>query len=116
MFRRGRKHCYAHRVVLQWATQKKGKGLEASHGPCREPSCVNPAHLSWKTHKENMADRVRDGTTNRGERCHSHKLIEAQVLAIRADTRLQREIAADYRVSTTTVGGIKTRHKWGWLE
>lgn len=113
--RRGETY-YAHRVVLQFFTQREGEGLEAAHGPCHRRHCVNPKHLSWKTHKENAADMLRDGTSPRGERQGRNKLTEAQVLAIRADPRPQPQIAADYGISSPHVSGIKSRRFWGWLE
>lgn len=48
----------------------------------------------------------------RGENSPNHILTEEQVLAIRADTRLQRVIAADYGIAASTVGNIKTGHSW----
>jgi len=37
-------------------------GYDVAHGPCHNPSCVNPHHLSIKTCKGNMHDTIRDGT------------------------------------------------------
>ena len=38
-------------------------GLEAAH-ECGQPHCVNPLHLKFKTHKENMIDKVKHGSNN----------------------------------------------------
>jgi len=38
--------------------------MEAAHGPCNNYGCVNPKHLSWKTHTANQHDRFRDDTCN----------------------------------------------------
>lgn len=103
---------YAHRIVLQWYTGKRGRGLEASHGPCHKRTCVYPLHLSWKTHIQNLADMVRDGTTNRGR----SDLTPSNVRAIRRDPRLYRVIGVDYGIALTTVSGIKNGHNWAWLE
>lgn len=115
-FRRGDKMYAPHRVVLQWATQKEGKDLFATHGPCHNKGCVNPEHLSWKTPKGNAADRTRDGTEHHGEEKAQSKLTEAQVLAIRSDPRPQRQIAVAYGIARSNVHHIKSRHKWGWLD
>src|SRR5687768_6151405 len=40
---------------------------EAAHS-CGNPSCVNPRHLRWASHRENMMDKNRHGTSNIGER------------------------------------------------
>lgn len=59
----------AHRVVL---TLHRGDPpdptLEAVHAPivCHNPGCVNPRHLRWATHAENMADTIIDGTNTGG--------------------------------------------------
>jgi hypothetical protein len=72
-------------------------------------------NLRWDTKTSNQADRVRHGTAQRGKRNHQAKLTEAQVLAIRADPRLQREIATEHGVSHKTISNIKHRRRWGWL-
>lgn len=43
-----------------------------------------PNNLSWKTHRENMADRVRHGTDPAGERNPNAKLTDEQIQLIRA--------------------------------
>jgi hypothetical protein len=88
----------------------------APHSICGHRNCVNPAHLSEKTRAENSADMITDGTSNRGARHPSCKLTEAKVRAIRADTRLLREIATEYGIQVPTVHGIRTRRIWAWLE
>lgn len=105
----------AHRVSLIIQTGLDPQYLDAAHGPCHSPSCVNPHHLSWKTRSENLIDRVRDGTHHRGERSRVAKLTESQVLAIRADERRHKLIAANYGISTPYVSGIKHRKNWDWL-
>ena len=88
--------------------------------PRRHESCHNdgnPEHnhlsnLRWDTRKSNHADRIRHGTTNRGEQCGTSKLTTKQVLAIRKDQRLQREIAADYGILQNHVSRIKNRVRW----
>lgn len=71
-----------------------------AHGPAPTPSheaahscgkgnhgCCNPRHLSWKTPKENQADRVAHGTAPRGSAHGAAKLTESDVLAMRAEYR-----------------------------
>jgi len=80
----------------------------------------NPQHnhisnLRWDTVAANQADRVKHGTSNRGEQCGTSKLTTAQVLAIRADNRLQREIALDYGVRENTISRIKSGKRWSHI-
>lgn len=90
------------------AAHSCGKGHEA---------CCAKRHLSWKTHVGNMADKITHGTSNRGERHGSAKLTNGDVLAIRElqGQKLQREIAAQFGISTTCVSQIHRREIWGWL-
>ena len=79
--------------------------------------CVNPRHLRWATHTENMADAIRHGTTTRGERHSQVKLTEAQVHRIRAlkGKRPPQEIAETFGVSKSTIRSIYACRTWSWL-
>lgn len=81
-------------------------------------ACVTKGHLSWKTPKENQADRLEHGTHCRGERNGSAKLTEAQVLEIRSfkGQFTVRQIAEKYGVSQSTVAGIYSGDRWAWLD
>jgi hypothetical protein len=78
---------------------------------CDNPSCVNPTHLYWGTHAQNMADKSRRQRIAGSANCHS-KLTEAQVLAIRTDPRFGTIIARDYGVAFSTIYRIKNRMMW----
>ena len=79
--------------------------------------CITPAHLGWKTHQENMADKNLHGTSNRGERNGRARLTREQVIEIRSlcRTTAQREIAERFRVKESTVYNILSGRNWGWL-
>ncbi len=96
----------AHRVSLILASGENPDDLVAAHS-CKLRACVNPRHLSWKTQSENMLDRVRDGTDNRGEKHPFVKLSDQQVEEIKKDPRPQRAIAAEYGISQPTVSKLK---------
>ena len=107
----------AHRLSLSLATGVTMRDArEAAHGPCHNPLCLNPGHLSWKTMRENQRDRLRDGTTNRGERSGHSKLTSTQVLEIRASTDTHRAVAERFNISKTQVSRIKNRKVWAWLD
>lgn len=80
--------------------------------------CVTKRHLSWKTRKENQADRLAHGTHSRGERHNKVKLTEADVLEIRAikGAETQRSTAERYGVSQAAISRIHSRGDWSWLD
>ncbi|MDR9777187.1 hypothetical protein RJJ65_32030 [Rhizobium hidalgonense] len=92
------------------AAHNCGKGHEG---------CIAPGHLEWKTHKENMADKVVHGTNIRvrGERHHSAKLTEAEVREIRSlkGEETERAMAARFGVSNQTIHSILRRQIWAWV-
>lgn len=80
---------------------------------CRSRHCCNPEHLETGTIAENIADRIRDGTSNRGERCGTAKLTSAQVLDIRARAgERQANLAEEFGVSQVTISAIILRRIW----
>ena len=72
-------------------------------------------NLRWDTQKGNIADKFQHGTLARGERNAKAKLTAEQVLAIRADARSNREIAAEYGMDRTQIANIRSRKQWAWL-
>lgn len=68
---------------------------------CDNRKCINPDHLFLGTHADNMADSSRKG------RVAGRKLTDEQAVAILADARTHRVIAADYGVTKPVIGNIK---------
>ena len=113
------KFMIAHRLALmlhEGRTEAPAK-MHCAHTPivCHNPACVNPRHLRWASAAENVADMRLDGTYWQGEQNGSAKLTESQVLAIREDKRIVREIAQDYGVSKHAIYRIKNRESWKHL-
>lgn len=88
----------AHRVALWLALGEEPEGRHALHR-CDNPPCVNPAHLRWGTHRQNM-----DDMTARGRRGRVLKVPDEEIGALRErfacgeDVRL---LAADFGISPT---------------
>ena len=106
----------AHRVSLIIAEGLPiSDELESAHG-CLNHICVAPEHLSWKTHAENMKDRVRDNTLSRGENRYNARLTQMLVNEMRARYRegniSQRQIAKEYGISKSHAANILTNKKW----
>jgi hypothetical protein len=78
------------------------------------PACWNVDHLWLGTQGDNNADRDRKGRqiAPKGEQHGMARLTERDIIAIRADDRLNYLIAADYGVTGTTIGRIKRRTAW----
>ena len=103
---------------LSWILS--GKTIPEGHvirHKCLNKNCVNPEHLETGTLAENQADRVRDGTSNRGVKNPKVKLTEEHVRQIRARAgETQRLLAEEYGVSDMAIWSIIHRKSWGWLE
>lgn len=110
-----RKSHKAHRISWRLNCGTIPTGLLVLH-KCDTPSCVNPDHLFLGTNKDNSQDMISKGRHSRkaprGEAQNKAKLKEADIPVIRADTRLNRIIAADYGVTEATIAGVKTRRYW----
>ncbi len=93
-------------------------GMWAAHAPviCHNPPCINPNHLREASRTENMNDKIVDGTHVYGESCHSSKLTEAQVLAIRKSSETQVILASIYGVSQSQISAVKTGRNWGHVK
>jgi hypothetical protein len=104
-------HRYVHRLVCETWHGPGPEGHEVLH---RDGDKTNntPENLRWGTRYENIADNGLHGIKPIGEGHGMAKLTNEKVLAIRADSRVAREIAVDYGISREMVGAIKRRHNW----
>jgi len=108
---------YAHHIACEHRNGPRPDGLHAAH-ECGNRGCVNPRHLSWKTISANQMDRVRHGTSNRGERSPVHKLTESEVWVIQGMFRFPNTdagIAREFGVGTEAVRRIRIGTRWEWL-
>lgn len=74
----------------------------------------NVSNLEWCTNSENMqhAWRERLCKPQNGSTNGMSKLTEQDVLNIRADERVLRDISAQYGVNISTISNIKNRKLW----
>lgn len=87
----------------------------AAHS-CGNPGCVNPNHLRWATHRENMFDKERHGTVNRGERNGKTTLSEADVKAIREAPPFYAPLMEKYGLSRHGISKIRRGKRWAHVE
>lgn len=82
---------------------------------CDNPQCINPKHLKQGTVQENIDDRIKKGRGPLGTKNASSKLIKEDIIKIKNDDRLCREIAKDYPVNFSTIAEIKRGDSWEWV-
>ena len=105
------KNWLAHRLMYLHCYGSLTPGLVICH-TCRN-RCVNPDHLEEKTEKENHADKLRDGTDNRGEKHNCSKLSKDQVLEIRnRHSEKLVDLAKEFGVSKSNITYIISRKIW----
>lgn len=97
-----------HLLVLEAFVGPCPPGLEALHG-IGGAHDNRPVNLAWGTKAQNEADKVRDGTSNRGR---SALLTAADVVAIRASGAPGVELAIRYGVSQQAICDIRKRRNW----
>lgn len=109
----------AHRLICEAANGPPPTPRHEATHTCGSGhlGCVARGHLSWKTHAENMADKIIHGTHLQGERVGTSKLTETEVRKIMAlkGVRPHREIAAAFGINQSQVSRIMTGQRWGHL-
>lgn len=107
-----------HTIVLTAFVGVRPEGQECRH---RDGNKTNNrlGNLSWATHRENEADKLRHGTQSKGEQNGAAKLSERQVVEIRgrydAGER-HRSIAASFGVHRALISQIGRRVIWRHIQ
>ncbi len=113
-----RKSWLIHQLVLLAFRGARPPEMESLHGPGGRLD-NRLANLSYGTRAKNSGpDRVRDGTSNRGERCGTAKLTEAIVLECRrryAAGEAQQDLTREFGVHPGTMSQAITGKRWAWL-
>ena len=108
-----------HRLVLEAFVGPCPAGLECCHDD-DDPAKNNPENLRWDTRTSNLADRTKNGKSNRGERHGNSKLTEERVRQARffydRCGMSYNEIGKMYGVSGAAIRYAVKRITWFWLD
>jgi len=110
------------------AGKRKGHVVmcEAAHGDaphgkpqvahsCDNRSCVNPHHIRWATHRENMDDMVIRNRARHGEKHSRAKLTEEAVRVIRSTPRgygVTKRLCQQFGVTEATLSAARSGRTW----
>lgn len=106
--------CYtykAHRLSYQLFKGEIPRDKFVLHS-CNNAKCVNPDHLRIGTQKENVLDRIKDGTDNKGERHGMAKLTKNKVKKIRKMKGHHLKIATIFNVSQKAIYDVIHKRTW----
>ena len=110
---------YAHRVAWELANGEQIPNGKIVMHSCDNPACVNPAHLSIGSNKDNSQDAVRKGRNAYGERNGGgRKLTETKVRLIKellCDGWSCNDVAKYFEVSSQTAKAIRRGRIWNWV-
>lgn len=105
-----------HRLVLDAFTGSRPLNLVSRHGPGGRAD-ARLVNLRYGTPSENESDKVRDGTTDRGEQNPNARLTWGVVLDIRrrvAEGEKQRDVAMLYGIHFAYLNLIVHRKRWAY--
>jgi hypothetical protein len=106
-----------HRLMWEITRGAIPAGLDVLHR-CDTPPCFEPSHLFLGDDLANNRDKVSKGRQARlkGEANGQARLTEDQVRSIRADTRSQAAIGAEYGISQAQISFIKKGERWKHIQ
>jgi hypothetical protein len=104
----------AHRIMCQLAHGDPPTPKHHAGHSCHNRICINPNHLSWKTHSENMLDKRANGTANVNNWGQRGKLTAEQAAAILAlkGKKTQVAIAKQFGITESNVRNIHKGKIW----
>lgn len=116
----GEKNAYCHVIICaHFNGPKPTPEHEAAHACGRgHDGCIAPRHLSWKTPKENCADRYAHGTASSPEKSQkgksnaAAKLTPNEVQAIRNSSWASETLAPWFGISGGQIRRIRRGEAW----
>lgn len=102
-------HLYLHRVVCALVNTTINSDLHTLHS-CDNTKCINPKHLRYGTHTDNMQDKKERGRAPgfAGVSNPNSSFTKGQILEIRASNRTDSALARLFKVHSSTIGRIRT--------
>lgn len=111
----GKHNHYIHQLVAEVFGHKRPAGFVCRHLDGDKYNNT-PGNLQWGTARENSADTVAHGRSNRGARCPNSILTEGQVLEIFARANEPpASLAREFGVHRATIHNILDADTWSWL-
>lgn len=108
-------HFTAHVYICEQVHGPRPGILEAAHS-CHVRACINPRHISWQTHSDNMLGKRENGTSHANIKTWDRrgKLKREEVIQIRAleGQETQATTAARFNITESNVRHIRTRKTW----
>lgn len=101
----------AHRYTCELVHGAPFKGAEAAHR-CGNKLCINPKHLYWATHTENMGD-AREHESLKGGGRYRQRIFDNDIEAICRSSDSLLVLAARYGSDPSYIGRLKRRHSQG---
>lgn len=80
------------------------------------PNNNNISNLRWCSHKDNERDKIRHGTSPKGENNGAAKLTVEEVRSIRSSRGTHEEIGRAFGISFQNVSKIKNRQRWAHVD
>lgn len=109
---------FAHTLLMTYFVKPRPENMECCHND-GNPLNNNLENLRWDTHANNLADRDKHGTLNKGKKNGGAILNETQVVEIRKKLKEGKrgcDLALEYGVSRMVISSIKNKRKWAWLK
>jgi hypothetical protein len=111
-------HVGAHRFSCELVHGPIPKGMVVMHS-CDTPKCVNPAHLSVGTYKDNSQDMISKGRHARvaplGKDNGKSILTEEMVIEIKTSKARHIDLARKFNVSSRAVRDVRSGRTWRHL-